>query len=307
MVALVISLLIVAAAVATLMGAQRGYATVDAGAQLRDNSRFASTLIERQLAQAGYQDLTSTTITRQEAVLVGANANPKPDVLGFNDAAVTPTTLPNSLSNGNCDTSCVNHSDVLVIRYYGSSDVTPGTADGSMINCSGAAEKAVVDQTLADRAYSVFYVAMSAGDPTLMCGYRDASGAFQSVPLVGGVESFQVLYGVNNVTAGPVVANIPSTQLPGTPTTWLRADQLGTGPASYDAWRRVVRVRIGLLMRGPANTAVDRAATAATWYPLGEALSKTPDLGSSVTTTADGRLRRTASSTVYLRNPLNVQ
>ncbi len=304
MVALAISMLIVLAAVATLISAQRGYATVDAGAQLRENSRFATSLIERQVLQAGYQDLTSTTMTRKEAVLTRSNTSPDPDVMGFNDAAVTtassPAGLVAGLSNNNCGAACVHGSDVLLVRYYGSSEVTPGTADGSMINCSGAPEKAVVDPTLADRAYSVFYVAMSSGAPTLMCGYRDASGNFQSVPLVGGVESFQVLYGVDSVTAGPTVANAT-----GTTTTWLRADQLGSGATSFKAWRRVHRLRIGLLMRGPANTAIDRAATADSWYPLGEKLANAADPGSKVTiTTADGRLRRTASFTVYLRNPL---
>ena len=66
-------------------------------------------------------------------------ASPIPDIEGFNNALVAAGTSPLNATNGsrsgNCgavaDTSCVNGSDVLILRYQ-------GLADGSMINCAGA-------------------------------------------------------------------------------------------------------------------------------------------------------------------------
>lgn len=310
MVALLISLLVVLAATAALLSAQRGYASVDSSAQLGDNARFAVDLVQRLALQAGYQDLTSSTITRQEAVLA-TGVNPVPDVIGYNNAIVTTSSLP-SLTNGSragacggsADTRCANGSDVLVLRFYGSSDITAGTADGSMINCAGQAETALTGEDLNSRAYSIFYVdaqnAINNDEPTLMCAYRDSSGSFQSVPLVSGVESFQVLYGLDGVAADGTVGTAT-----GAPSVWLRADQIGE--SNYAAWRRVRRVRIGMLLRGPANAAVDRAGTAKVYQPLGPDLASAGDVGTNLTVaTADGRVRRTAQFTLYLRNPLNV-
>jgi len=323
MVALALSLLIVLAACAALLSAQRGYAGVDASSQLRDNARFAVELIQRLALQTGYQDLTSNTITREEVVLTNPSANPDPDVIGYNNAVVdtsTFTTTP-SLSNGSrgsacgtsTDTSCANGSDVLVLRFYGINELTPGaaTGDGSVIDCTGNKVPPLLNNNIANRGYSIFYVDVSTGEPTLMCA-TNTTGGWTKQPLVAGVESFQVLYGVDNVTAGsPGIVNTPAT---GTPTQWLRADQIGNNNA---AWRRVRRIRIGLLLRGPANSAVDPASTAATYYPLGYGSTAnngsigmgdaTNDPGTAlVVATADGRIRRTMSFTVYLRNPLNV-
>lgn len=309
MVALAIGLVIVLAATAALLSAQRGYASVDSSSQLGDNARFAVDLVQRLALQAGYQDLTSSTITRQEAVLA-TGVDPAPDVTGFNNAVVTTASLPtisNNSRNGACgastDTKCANGSDVLVLRFYGSSDITPGTADGSMINCAGQPETALTGEDLNNRAYSIFYVAAQSAvnnnEPTLMCAYRDTAGVFQTVPLVDGVESFQVLYGLDGVALDGTVGNAT-----GIPSVWLRADQITTNAA----WRRVRRVRIGMLLRGPANAAVDRAGTAKTYQPLGAQLASVNDAGTNLTVAAaDGRVRRTAQFTLYLRNPLNVK
>ncbi len=324
MVAVLLSLLVILAAVAALIGAQSGYGNVDASTQLRENASFAVELIQRLAMQTGYQDITGTTITRENAVLTNPLINPAPDVIGYNNAIANPTilsngTLANDSRNGaTCPTSdptrCANGSDVLVLRFYGINEQTPGATvgDGSMIDCAGNAVPPVSGNNLANRAYSVFYVDISASEPNLMCGYRDASGNWYAQPLVSGVESFQVLYGVDNVTTAGVV-NQPET---GTPTTWLTAAQMGTTPASYPAWRRVKRIRVGLLLRGPPNRAVDKAGTADTYYPLGYGSlnsngsigmgNATNDPGTALVTPADGRVRRVVSFTVYLRNPLDV-
>ena len=116
------------------------------------------------------------------------------------------------------------------------------------------------------------------------------------------VETMQMLYGVDNV--------VPNTAPTGTtdsvPDRYLRASQLvvaGNAAATTDNWRRVRSLRIGLLFRGPANDAVDRAAVAATYDVLGDGLSASADPLSQLAVPADGRLRQQMVFNVHLRNP----
>ena len=157
-----------------------------------------------------------------------------------------------------------------------------------------------------DRAISVLHLAVSAGEPTLMCTTRnDTTGVFYTVPLVKGVESFQVLYGVDNVTPGAVLPATPAAT--GVPNGYLRADQLtvaGNTVATYANWRRVRSLRVGMVLRGPPGSALQ--ATATTYYPLGvkDHYDSTNDPGSKLTAT-DNRLRQTVTFTVQLRNCQN--
>ena len=308
MVALVLGLLVAAAAVASLIVARQGFRSVDGGAQLRESARFAASLVERIVVQAGFENAAYGLIT-----------NPKePGVRGYDNALVSAGTLPNGLASGtrtasNCggfsDTSCMNGSDVLVLRYWGVS--RGGSADGSMINCAGVAEPEGVGAD--PRAYSIFHVARStSGEPALGCTYRDpATSAWTTVALVQGVEGFQVLYGTDGVTP-----NVCATD-PGAPTAvgvdtiperYLHASQLDSATGTYCAnnWARVRSVRVGLLVRGGVGSAVVRAAT--TWNVLSAAgaaysfADPTNDIGSQLTTAADGRLRQQMAFTIHLRN-----
>lgn len=335
-VALALGVLISLAALAALLSAQRGYAGVDTGAQLRDNTSFAVDLIQRLALQTGYQDLTSPNVmSLSSAILSGNTPSPMPAVTGYNNARVTLSSLPSITGGSRSDgcptdaadpTACANGSDVLVLRFYGINDANPSatTGDGSMIDCAGNVVPPLTG-SVANRAWSIFYVATdSNGEPTLMCA-TNTTGSWMATPLVSGVESFQVLYGVDDVTPGasgsPGTPHVPTFSdnplYPANPTVpptlqWLRADQIGSGTSSYAAWYEVRRIRIGLLLRGPPNTAVDKASTAATWYPLGYGnnhnggyvgLGSSSDPGTELTTIADGRVRRTLSFTIYLRNP----
>src|SRR5450631_805131 len=144
MVSLVLGLLVAGAAVSALLIGRQGYTSTDASTQLRENARFAASLIERIAVQAGFQDVAGgqfpTTVV--------------PGVQGFNNSVVAnpmalPTSFPTNLTHGSratgcsvTDTSCANGSDVLILRYWGVSNPPgPGNpADGSMINCAGIPE-----------------------------------------------------------------------------------------------------------------------------------------------------------------------
>jgi len=299
MVAVTLALLVTLAALGALLFSRQSGTAMEQATALRDNARYGTELIRRIVAQAGFESFNENTSTRQGVGALVA-ASPIPDIEGFNNALVTTGTSPLNATNGSrsgscgavTDTSCMNGSDVLILRYQ-------GLADGSMINCAGVK---VNDAATADtRPMSVFHVRRNAsGEPALICTFIDADGALQDRELIEGVESFQVLYGVDNVTpnASPTVTTEPTLI-----TRYLRADQMvvAGNPADTQAnWRRVRAVRIGMVVRGPMGSAINRAAS--TLYPLGQALSSTNDAFSVFPAPADGRLRQEVTFTVHLRN-----
>lgn len=300
LVALTLGLLIAGAAVAALLAARIGFNSVDASSQLRENARFASSLMERITDEAGFMNVSYNVYP------VNPLAAP---LRGYDNTAVP--VLTNSAAEPTYPAGTgINGSDVLVVTFVGASNpATDGApADGSMINCAGIAEP----QAPASLATSIFHIVTSAsGEPTLACTYRDPTTLqWSTVPLVSGVESMQLLYGTDNVTPG-VLPPMPisSANADSVPDRYLRASELDVGGAyNADNWRRVRSIRVGLLLRGAPNSAADRNATAQTYNVLGAGFTKTADVGSSLPiVTADGRLRQQVIFTIHLRNTQNLQ
>ncbi len=318
LVALTLGLLVTLAAVASLLIGRQGFTSVDQSSQLRENARFSASLIQRIVIQAGYESHRDGAASSTWRYFCSGSGLPcgdidgdrNPGIVGFDNALVGSLALPAGLVSGNrsagcgtvTDTSCVNGSDILAVRYWGDSRAGAADGDGSMISCGGAPE---VDGTVP--AYSIFHVARGAsGEPTLACTYRDSTGDWQTVPLMQGVEGFQVLYGVDNLTPNTAPPAAGSTGFDDVPDRYLRASQLtvtGNANATMDNWRRVRSVRIGLLLRGGPGSAIDSAATGQSYEVLGSGLTDaTNDVGSSLTVSADGRLRQSLVFTVHLRN-----
>lgn len=313
MIALVIGLVVALAAMAALIMARQGFTSVDASAQLRENARFAGSVLQRIIIESGFSDPVANGF--------GAAA---PGLRGFDNSVVgLLTALPGNLAHdtrtaacaGIADTSCANGDDVLVVRFRGGGR-TPTAADGSMINCAGRPEPNVSTATAGDpRAINIFHVARSTlGEPTLACTYFDPSSGYTTVPLVQGIEGFQVLYGVDgvaeNVDAGPFVQTIPPATPPvsndSVPDRYLTARQMDNGGAfSTNNWSRVRSVRIGLVVRGEVGSALQRST--ATFKVLGDGFSATAasgkDPGAQLSVVADGRLRQVLVLTIHLRNP----
>ena len=139
---------------------------------------------------------------------------------------------------------------------------------------------------------------------------------FEAQPLVQGVESFQVLYGVDNVVPNTAPTGITDS----VPDRYLRADQLtvsGNVPATYANWRRVRSLRIGMVLRSQPGSAVDTASQ--TFYPLGTSKSSASgtigsafahaanDPGTVFTPAVDRRLRQVVTFTVHLRNSQDLE
>lgn len=308
MVAITVSLVVCLAAMSSLILARKGFSALDAAAQLRDNGRFSVSLIQRIAVQAGFKDWFYAATPAPPA---NATSNPDPNVAGFNNALID-STDPLHNARSRAEGSEAYGSDILILQYQvAESFPTSGISDRSMIDCSGKSPTAGhVDRH--DRLVSIFHVALDQGEPTLMCSYREPGApSFTTIPLVQGVENFQVLYGTNGVLPGQ--ASAPATTA-GAPDSFLRADELtvaGNRVGTNNNWQRVRSVRIGMVLRGPPNSSQEKIER--TIYPLGQATSSAAgevgtamstenDPGTVFTAPADGRLRQVVNFTVHLRN-----
>lgn len=317
LVAMTLGLLIALAAATALLVSRQGFTAVDASSQLRDNGRFLQSIVQRLGVQAGYKDLgfaTNTAAQPNSPAGMGPEGI-RPYVFGLNNASRTST---NTWDQGTARTSTQlgYGSDILVLRYQ-TSTTNPAAAasDETIIDCAGIAPT-TAPMGADDTIVSILHVGVgSDGEPALMCSRSNTGDApYDTQPLVQGVENFQVLYGVDGVAPGNTV--VPLATAPDSiPERYLRANQLtiaGNDVATYANWRRVRSIRIGVVLRGGAGSAVDR--TSQTFYPLGVSkgstsgtpgsafANNTNDPGSIFTPAVDGRLRQTMTFTVHLRN-----
>lgn len=319
LVALALGLLITLVALFALSMSSNGFRAVDSTTAMRDKERFAIELISRVVIQAGYEDWGNPDAPlRDNEKIRDPSSDPEPDVFGWNNAVYkTPSSralsaipeITNGSRSGGCsgitNTSCVNGSDILVVRYQGISDPADITkADNSIIDCAGAGVPASTTGSLDDRAFSIFHLSVpdSAGsEASLACSsYNSTTAKWVSRPLIEGVESFQVLYGTDGVTPGMVP---PASSQDTVAERWLRADELtvaGNAIATRENWRRVRAIRIGLTMRGPVGSAQENKSDEN--LPLGALFKNTNDIGSGLAVPADRRLRQTSTFTIHLRN-----
>lgn len=323
LVAMVIGLVIVLAAVAALTVARRGFTTVDAASQLRDSGRFAADLIQRVGAQTGYRDVFIAGGIPSEDPARDASIG------GFNNALLD-STNPATASTARTSGVVGFGSDILILRYQASQLYTnsedstkAAVADQTMIDCAGNTIASVPNPKDTDpaqvalaydrRIVSIFHVAINQGEPALMCTYSSTGTVpWTTVPVVQGVENFQVLYGVDGVTANAAPA--APTVVPDVPDSYLRADQMTVAGSTNNTkanWRRVRSIRIGMVLRSAPGSSQDTAAQ--TFLPFGAAKSSTTggagsafassaDAGTTFQPTPDGRLRQTVSFTIHLRN-----
>ncbi len=319
MVAMAISLVLAIAAISALTISRQGFTTVDAASQLRDNARFVTDLVQRLGVQSGFKDVAFAGTVRVTNV-AGTSNNPEPSVFGYNNSYISATAIANGTDplasvNGS---NPVGKSDILVLRYQ-PAETFPGSGvtDKTMIDCNGA-PSAAPPAGRDDRLVSVLHVANDAsGEPSLMCTtlVPTTTSTYTTTALVRGVDTFQVLYGGDGVTAGGDSAMLPwngGGDL--LPKIFLRADQLtGSTPVyTNNNWRRIRAIRVGLILRGDNGSA--QTTSSGPFYPLGpgasasggavgSALSSASDLGTVFSPSpADRRLRQTVTFTVHLRN-----
>jgi len=248
MISMALGLLVVAAATVLLLSAKSGYAMQDDDGLIQDSGRYALETIARAVRQAAYENWD----TPEAPILTDAAATP--NIIGLDAAGLAGTSagIASPLSDP------VNGSDVLAVRFFGASD-------GTMLNCAGFDVPAPASAASADtsRGWSIFYVGRdSSGTPQLYCKYQGSS-AWSAQAIVQGVESFQVLYGLDSDGD-----SLPNRFLNATAINALDAALVleGATPQEQAAdksrktnWKKVTVVKVALLVRGNHNTRADVA------------------------------------------------
>lgn len=296
MVSLVLASLITLAAISLYTVGLSSYRTVDAAQELQDNGRFALEVIGQAVRQAGFQNYPEGYGLRWTETYV-SNSALFPTIRGYNNAKVTSiTTVDNDGANDNIG---VNGSDTLALRFHGASKTSDRTkADGSMIDCQGVEQTAPFQANdLSDIALSLFWVNTVNNEPTLQCISRGSPKApnfvRNSQPLIKGVETFQVMYGIDSDTTANSVPN-----------KWVSANALN---ATTD-WVKVTAIRVGFVIRGaPGSSQSTKGTTDENkLYPLGKDFTgNSTEAGLVFSPPNDGRMRQVFNATFVLRNPQN--
>ena len=298
MIAMAISLGIVLAASTAFLAGKRLFNT-DADVQaVQDTVRFTRHVVQGLIRQAGYSDYAPDHRPDGMGVVAGSamlSANSDSvsdlDVVGASDTKLGKE--DDSIGVNGSDMTLGN--DSLLVRFFGRTNANGSGADGTMIDCFGAAQAGPANAdapSAEDRAWSFFFVALANdGEPELYCKYRTSKESFKSQPLARGVEKFKVVYGYDGDGDG-------------VPETWLEAREIAAmakpGASANAQWRNVVAVRVGLVVRSNRpNADLKQVGDPKRYrlFPLGAEFATIhfdpPD---------DGRFRSVATFTVMLRN-----
>jgi type IV pilus assembly protein PilW len=302
MISMTVGMFVVLAATAVLVSVKSGYLEQDDEAQIQETGRYALDVIGRSVRQASHDSWDVSDGLLHDVSVLGA------DVFGL-DARTLKGRAPGIEA---AVTKSVNGSDVLAIRFFGSG--VPESGDGTMLNCAGFSAAAPSLNDISDdrRAWSIFYVATDAtGEPELYCKYRGDSD-WTSQAIARGVESFQVLYGLDTdmdglpdrmLNASAIQALDDTLELHGASAVERAADK-----NKKTHWKKVVAVRVAMLIRGTHDT---RARWEGASYTLfGDMYANAfaaSDPGVRIKTAdlpaADrGRARRIFATTIRLRN-----
>ncbi|MFC5459233.1 PilW family protein [Massilia niabensis] len=275
LVALALSLGVLLAASVLFSGANHAYGAHADAVDVDDSGRFALALLGRAVRQGAFVNWEGPGAAAMDP------AAPAP-LAGFDNR-----TLPETgVAIAGALPGAVHGSDVLAVRYPGAGAAPHG--DGSVLNCAGFAVHA------AEEGWSIFYVARNAGgEAELRCKYRGTS-SWSADALVKGVDSFQVLYGIDT-----------DTPRDGIPNRYVNASTIlaldaGLGLASaaelnrHTWWKRVASVRVALLLHGerPSPAAVQPGSYALFGPGYGTGPEPYPDPGTWLSTAAlDGGAR----------------
>ena len=296
-----LGLFVVLAATSMLLSAKAGYVAQEGGAQIQDTGRYALEIVARAVRQAAYENWDSSEAPVQAEPDSGAN------ITGLDGHSLSATS--NDITNPL--TSSVNGSDMLAIRFFGAG--TGNNGDGSIVNCAGFGVAAANPYEPAEksRAWSIFYVAKNrSGEPELYCKYLgDTKWSAQAI--AHGVESFQVLYGVDTdgdgmpnqvVNATAVNALDEALVLEGE-----TAEERSQEKNRKTHWKKVVTVKLALLVRGTENARVDMLTTEYNLFGKAYADTSTDDTGvrikeESLPEAVRNRVRKIFVSTIQLHN-----
>lgn len=270
MVAMVIGLLIVLVVTQAYLSGVGTQQAQSGAARAQEAGRVASDIVGSALRKAGYMNLTATgakafcffSTTANRIDFVNDRTSIGPSAADFSGTTAT----------------LLNSSDVLRVRYSGEGGAT---ADGSVRDCIG---NAVGKNTRVEETFYVKADTNNDGEPALFC-YSSNSGT--EVALVPGVESFQLLYGVDINESGAV-----STYRPGT-------------SANIPKPNLVRSVMVSFVTRTKEVAATNKTSRTMNHFGTGYAaanVAPSGDSGSVFSAPADGRIRLLTTIRVAMRN-----
>jgi type IV pilus assembly protein PilW len=251
LIALLIGSIVIAVVGGLFLANSNTFRAVDDSSRLQENGRFALQTISRIVRQSGFvpadavanPSFSSQNNSFPPAGLVGSAPAPLPRISGTQFVSGTDGTGPNA-------------SDTLTLAFSPS-------IGGEIVDCSGAPRVGALlpqNQKPSDRLpiINTFYLAPSlvagAGN-ALWCSVSLDGGAtvVAAAELIGGVDSFQVLYGLNSRVAVP---GSPST-VEVAPDSYTSANNLTTG----DAFNSVLTVQVALVLRGSERSTLEAPLT----------------------------------------------
>lgn len=238
MVAVAIGLIVLLLAASMLVSANRGHAAQEDAARLDDSGRFALETVARAVRQTAYVNWD-----RADAG-PGTELDAPASIAGLdNRSLVKAAELISDPRPG-----VANGSDVLALRFSGAGPAPDG--DGSMTSCAG------FGVSEAHEGWSIFFVGRSAaGDTELRCKYRGAS-SWGADAIVGGVDSFQVLYGIDTDVPADGLANLyVNASVVSALDDGLALQGADEAARELDLrrkthWKRVASIKVGLVLHG---------------------------------------------------------
>lgn len=296
LVAVTVGLLVLLFAAGLLVSASQGQAAQAEAAELEEAGRFAIETISRAVRQVAFVNWE-----RGESG-VGIDPSAPASIGGLDNHLVT------KASDGFAEPleGAVNGSDILALGFGGAGEGVHG--DGSITSCAGFGVGEGAD------GWSIFFVARAAsGEAELRCKYR-GQASWGADAIVSGVDTFQVLYGLDTDTPPDGTANLfVSARVLRALDDALVLDSAGQGARERELrrkthWKRVASIRVGLVLHGRTQTRRDEAP--AVYDVFGQAYADTQgrdDPGTQVNELAmapalRGRERRVFATTIALRN-----
>jgi type IV pilus assembly protein PilW len=251
MISITLGMLVVMATTALLVSSKTSYTAQDEGVRIQETGRYAFDVIARAVHQAAYENWDVDGGPMLAGAAYSAN------VRGFDASSVKAATHG---IDAPLQTS-VNGSDVLALRFFGVGNGTDG--DGTVLNCAGFSVGAPSSHAAADseRGWSIFYVATSAhGEPELRCKYLGKTN-WASDAIATGVESFQVLYGVDADNDSMPDRYVNATAIDAMDDTLILEGATAAEKAidrnRKSHWKKVVVIKVALLLRTSVNSAND--------------------------------------------------
>jgi type IV pilus assembly protein PilW len=301
LISITLGLAVMLAGTTLLLASKSSYVMVDDAAQIQDTGRFALDVIARTVRQTSSStwEVTSSSVTT--AILNEANVN------GMDDRSLSSMT-PDMQSPTQ---KSINGSDILAVRYFGSG--TGQAGDGTVINCVGSGVPAMqpTGDAVEGRGWNVFYVATdSSGEPELRCKYHGKT-SWTSEAIARGVESFQVLYGLDTDSDG-----FPNEFITAGEIDELDSHLILTGPNAQARaieakkktnWKKVAAIKVAILVCGSQRSRSDALTKKYELFGPEYTAEGSQDRGTAIIEEdippkQRNRLRRIFEQTIMLRN-----